>query len=306
MASRSRKSPNTTSAPSSWSRFDRASSRWASARTWRPRARNSSTVAPPVNPVAAGTKAFPWLMPDLPGNYLDVDRHLNHRRVQLDVNRNRRISGSSAVEEMRSDEKVEKRSREDTGADCDGGRGGIPPAWDRRDRTGRSHEGRRADARGFLPAFRIEGSAGRRSLLGRGRHDERESGLQRFTRAGAERPGGGGGRLPLDGAPGQPPRRLPAGRARERNGAGRHADAGRRNGRVLETGRCPRRRGCWWLAGRGEKAGDGRRLDPDRGADGLTCRDRPGPLGRHPPERGRQHHGLGKGREEGQKERLTR
>src|SRR5262249_57345557 len=37
MASRSRKSPNTTSAPRSWSRFDRASSRWASARTWRPK-----------------------------------------------------------------------------------------------------------------------------------------------------------------------------------------------------------------------------------------------------------------------------
>jgi YD repeat-containing protein len=33
----------------------------------------------------------------------------------------------------------------------------------------------------------------------------------------------------------------------------------------------------------GEKAGDGRCIDPDRGADGLTCRDRPGPLGRHPP-----------------------
>src|SRR5262249_33374611 len=44
MASRSRKSPNMTSAPSSWSRFDRASSRWASARTWRPHASNCSTV----------------------------------------------------------------------------------------------------------------------------------------------------------------------------------------------------------------------------------------------------------------------
>src|SRR5215831_12031747 len=123
MESRSRKSPNTTSAPNSWSRFDRASSRWASARTWRPRARNCSTVAPPVNPVAAVTKTVPGLMLISSRVILDVARHLKYRRVQLDVNRHRRISGSSAVEEMRNDEKVENRSREDTGADRDGRRG---------------------------------------------------------------------------------------------------------------------------------------------------------------------------------------
>jgi hypothetical protein len=49
----------------SWSRFDRASSRWASARTRRSRASNSSTVAPPVFPVAAVTKTVSWLMCDL-------------------------------------------------------------------------------------------------------------------------------------------------------------------------------------------------------------------------------------------------
>jgi hypothetical protein len=32
----------------------------------RPHASNSSTVAPPVNPVAAVTKTVPWLIPDLP------------------------------------------------------------------------------------------------------------------------------------------------------------------------------------------------------------------------------------------------
>ena len=47
-------------------------------------------------------------------------------------------------------------------------------------------EGRRAHARGLLPAFRVEGSACRRGLLGRGRHDDRESGLQHFTRAGGK------------------------------------------------------------------------------------------------------------------------
>src|SRR5262249_34995433 len=99
------------------------SSRWASARTWRPRARNSSTVAPPVNPVAPVTKTVPWLMVISSRVLLDVYRHLNDRRLQLDVNRNRRIFGARAAEEMRSDEKVENRSREDTGADRDGRRG---------------------------------------------------------------------------------------------------------------------------------------------------------------------------------------
>src|SRR6266436_2313347 len=123
MASRSRKSPNTTSAPSSWSRSDRASFRWASARTWRPRASSCSTVAPPVSPVAAVTKPVPWLMRDLPPEFLDVARPLKYRRVQLDVNRHQQLSGASAVEEMRNDEKVENRSSEDTGADRDGRRG---------------------------------------------------------------------------------------------------------------------------------------------------------------------------------------
>src|SRR5262252_2012675 len=109
MASRSRKSPNTTSAPSSWSRFDRASSRWASARTRRPRASNSSTVAPPVNPVAAVTKTVPWLMCDHLQIHLDFARHLKYRQVQLDVKRHRQLSGPSAVEEKRNDEKVENR-----------------------------------------------------------------------------------------------------------------------------------------------------------------------------------------------------
>src|SRR5215472_3421009 len=123
MASTSRKSPNTTSAPSSWSRFDRASFRWASARTRRPRARNCSTVAPPVSPVAPVTKTVPWLMVISSRIILDVARHLKYRRVQLDVKRHRQLSGASAVEEMRNDEKVEKRSRQDTGADRVGRRG---------------------------------------------------------------------------------------------------------------------------------------------------------------------------------------
>jgi hypothetical protein len=82
--------------PNSWSRFDRASSRWASARTWRPRASSSSTVAPPVNPVAAVTKTVPWLMCALRRKLrakLDVARLLKDSGVELDVNCNRNVSG---------------------------------------------------------------------------------------------------------------------------------------------------------------------------------------------------------------------
>jgi hypothetical protein len=76
-----------------------------------------------VSPVAPVTKNVRRLMRGYLLKILDVDRHLKYRRVQLDVKRHQQLSGASAVEEMRNDEKVENRSSEDTGADRDGRRG---------------------------------------------------------------------------------------------------------------------------------------------------------------------------------------